>query len=135
MSKLKISDLRSRLRGPTAPVPLRPLLAVDGCMLVSFAALAVVDGPWWSLLVPLAFGAFVLVLYGRRAAVAMGIRSLDETPRDWLFVFILLSGFLGVLVAHAGRYGGLVFMAYLVCGQAVERIAWARFKPPPTSSH
>jgi hypothetical protein len=119
----------SRLKGrPSAPAPLGVTLAVDGCMFMAVGVLALVNAPWWSVLVPLALGTPILVRYGRRAAVAMGIRCREETPRGWLLALTLPGGLVGVLATHTGRYGGLLIMTYIVLGQAGERIVWSRFR-------
>jgi hypothetical protein len=106
------------------------MLAVDGCMLVAVGIEALADGPIWSFLLAFALGSSVLVHYGRRAAVAKGIRSRDETPHDWILALAIPGGIAGVLAAHTGRYGGFILMAYMVVAQVGERIAWVRFKPP-----
>lgn len=90
--------------------------------------MALADVPGWSFLAPLVLGAAVLVVYARRAATALGIRSRDETPRGWLTALAIPSGLAGVLAAHAGRYAGLVIVAFLVLVQIAERIIWARFR-------
>jgi uncharacterized membrane protein HdeD (DUF308 family) len=119
----------SRLKGrPSAPPPLWVAIAVDGCMFMAVGILMLVNGPWWSFLVPLAFGAPVLIGYGRKAAVSIGIRSRDETPHGWPLALVIPSGLVGVLAAHAGRYGGLVVVSYLVLAHIGERIVWARFR-------
>jgi hypothetical protein len=79
-------------------------------------------------LVPLVFGAAVLVVYGWMAAAALGIRSRDETPSGWLMVLVVPSGVASVLAANAGRYAGLVISTYLVLAQVGERVVWARFR-------
>jgi hypothetical protein len=99
------------------------MLTVDGCVLVAVGVLTLVDGPLWSFLVPLALGAPILVRYGRRAALAMGIRSREETPRGWLLALAIPSGLVCALAVHTGRYCGLVLMTYIVLAQAGERIA------------
>jgi hypothetical protein len=90
--------------------------------------MALTDAPWWSFLAPLALGGAVLVVYARRAATALGIRSRDETPRGWLTALAIPSGLAGVLAAHAGRYAGLVIVAFLIFVHIAERIIWARFR-------
>jgi hypothetical protein len=97
-------------------------------MFVAVCVLALVNAPWWSSLVSLAIGVPILVGYGRREAVAMGIRSRDETPYGSLLALAIPGGLAGVLAAHAGRYGGLVIMTYIVLAHVGERIVWARFR-------
>lgn len=112
---------------PSAPAPLLAMIAVDVCLFAFAALMALTDAPWWSFLVPLVIGAAVLVVYGWRAAAVLGIRSRDETPRGWLMALAVPGGAVGVLAAHAGRYAGLVIVAYLVLAQGAERVVWARF--------
>jgi uncharacterized membrane protein HdeD (DUF308 family) len=90
--------------------------------------MALADAPWWSFVLPLILGAAILIVYGRKAATALGIRSRDETPRGWLMALAVPSGLAGVLAAHTGRYAGLVIMAYLAFAHIAERIVWARFR-------
>jgi hypothetical protein len=96
-------------------------------MFIAVGLLALVNAPWWSFVVPLALGTPVLILYGRRAAVAKGIRFRDETPHGWLMTLVIPGWFVGVLAVHTGRYGGLVLMAYIALAQVGERFVWARF--------
>jgi uncharacterized membrane protein HdeD (DUF308 family) len=98
-------------------------------MFVAVGVLALVDAPSWSFLVPLALGVLILIVYGRRAAAALGIRSRDETPHGWLMALaILLGGLAGHLAAQTGRYGGLIIVVSIALAQIVERIVWARFR-------
>jgi hypothetical protein len=112
----------------SAPPPLSITIAADVCLLVSVGALALVDAPSWSCLVAIVLAAPVFVVYGHRAAKALGISSRDQTPRGWLMIPIALSGPVGVLAANAGRYAGLIFVAYIALSQVGERIAWARWR-------
>jgi hypothetical protein len=99
------------------------------CLPVRVAGLmALADAPWWSFVPPLILGGAILIVYGRRAATALGIRSRDETPRGWLTALAVPSGLAGVLAAHAGRYEGLVIVAYIACAHIGERIVWSRFR-------
>lgn len=129
MSNSGLGHPASRVKGrPSAPPSLLVTVTVDGCMFITVGLLAFIDAPWWSFLVPPAIGAPVLVVYGRRAAAAMGIRYRDETPHGWLLALAIPGGLAGVLAAHAGRYGGFVVMAYIILAHTGERIAWARFR-------
>ncbi len=120
----------SWLRGwrVSAPPPLSITIPADVCLFVCAGVLALVDAPWWGFLVPLALAAPVFVVYGRKAAEALGISSRDQTPRGWLMMLAMLSGLAGVLAANAGRYAGLVLIAYIALAHVGERIAWARFR-------
>jgi uncharacterized membrane protein HdeD (DUF308 family) len=137
VSDLMLGHPASRLQGrPSAPPPLWVTLAVDGCMFMVVGVLALVNAPWWSFLVPLALGAPILVRYGRREAVAMGICSREETPHGWLLALAIPSGLAGVLAAHTGRYGGLVIMTYIVLAQRslsslVRRLVCGFSEGPP----
>ena len=119
---------RARPWRPSAPAPISVTIAVDACLFALAGLMALTDAPWWSFLAPLALGGAVLVVYARRVAAALGIRSRDETPRGWLTALVVPSGLVGVLAAHAGRYAGLVIVAYLVFAHIAERIIWARFR-------
>jgi uncharacterized membrane protein HdeD (DUF308 family) len=119
---------RVRLRRPSAPAPISVTIAVDACLFVFAGLLALTNAPWWNFAVPLVAGAVILVVYGRRAATALGIRSRDETPRAWLTALAVPGGLVGVLAAHADQYAGLVIMAYIAFAHIAERIVWARFR-------
>jgi hypothetical protein len=103
-------------------------IAVDACLFACAGLMALVDASWWNFLLPLALGAAILIVYGRKAATALGIRSREEMPRAWLTALAVSSGIAGGIAAQAGRYGGLVIVAYLACTQIGERIVWARFR-------
>lgn len=113
---------------PSAPAPISVTFAVDACLFACGGLMALADAPWWSFVLPLVPGAAILIVYGRRAATALGIRSRDETPRGWLTALAIPGGLAGVLAAHAGRYAGLVIVAYLACAHIGERIIWSRFR-------
>lgn len=119
---------RVRLTGPSAPAPISVTVAVDACLFAIVGLIALTGASSWSFVPPLILGVVVLVIYSRRAATALGIRSRDETPRGWLTVLAVPGGVAGVLAGNAGRYAGLVIMAYLACVQIGERIVWARFR-------
>lgn len=87
--------------------------------------MALADAPWWVFAAPLFPAAATLIVCGHRAAQRLGIRSLDETPREWMMIVGLLGG---VAAAHAGRYAGLLITACIVAAHLAERIAWARFR-------
>jgi hypothetical protein len=112
----------------SAPPPVPVAIAVDSCLFVSAGLLALVDAPVWSCLVPLALVAPVLIVYGYRAAEALGIRSRDQTPQGWLTGLWTLGGLASVLVAHTGRYAGLVVAIEVALLHVGERITWARFR-------
>jgi hypothetical protein len=131
MSKHPLSRPLSGLRRwrVSAPPPLLVTIAVDCCLFVSAGLLALIDAPAWSYLVPLAMVLPVLIVYGRKAAEALGIRSRDETPRGRLITGLgMLGGLVGVLAAHEGRYAGLVVATYIALAHIGERITWARFR-------
>jgi hypothetical protein len=90
--------------------------------------LALIDAPWGSYLAPLALAAPVFIVYGRKAAEALGIQSRDQMPQGWLTALAMLCGVAGVLAAHAGRYAGLVVAADIAFFHIGERVAWARFR-------
>jgi uncharacterized membrane protein HdeD (DUF308 family) len=113
---------------PSAPPPLSVTIAVDACLFACAGLMALADAPWWSFVLPLVLGAAILIVYGWRAARALGIRSRDETPRGWLIALAVPGGLAGALAAHAGRYAGLVIVAYLACAHIGERIIWSRFR-------
>jgi uncharacterized membrane protein HdeD (DUF308 family) len=100
-------------------------IAVDACLFACAGLMALADAPWWSFVLPLVLGAAILIVYGWRAATALGIRSRDETPRGWLIAWAVPGGLAGAL---AGRYAGLVIVAYLACAHIGERIIWSRFR-------
>lgn len=130
MSHPTLGRLASRVKQPSAPPPLQVLLFVDGCMFLAVGVAALLEAPWWSVLIPLGIGTLVLVRHGRRAALAIGIRSHDQTPHGWLVALAMPGGLAGVLAIHAGRYGGLIIITYIALAQVGERVAWARFRPP-----
>jgi hypothetical protein len=66
---------------PTAPAPLLVVIAVDACLFASAGLTALADASVWSFLAPLALGAAILIVYGRKAATNLGIRSRKQTPR------------------------------------------------------
>jgi uncharacterized membrane protein HdeD (DUF308 family) len=103
-------------------------IAIDACLFACAGLMALADAPWWSFVLPLVPGAAILIVYGRRAATALGIRSRDETPAGWLIALAVLGGLAGALAAHAGRYAGFVIVAYLACAHIGERIVWRRFR-------
>lgn len=113
---------------PSAPAPISVTIAVDACLFACAGLMALADAPWWSFVLPLVLGAAILIVYGWRAATALGIRSRDETPRGWLIALAVPGGLAGALAAHAGRYAGLVIVAYLACAHIGERIIWSRFR-------
>jgi hypothetical protein len=119
---------RVRLWQPSAPAPISVTIAVDACLFAFAGLMALIDAPYWSFLALLVLGAAVLVVYARRAATALGIRSRDETPHGWLTALVVPGGLVGVLATHAGRYAGLVIVAFLVLVQIAERLIWARFR-------
>jgi uncharacterized membrane protein HdeD (DUF308 family) len=119
---------RVRPLRPSVPPPISVTIAVDACLFACAGLMALADAPWWSFVLPLVLGAAILIVYGWRAATALGIRSRDETPRGWLIALAVPGGLAGALAAHAGRYAGLVIVAYLACAHIGERIIWSRFR-------
>jgi hypothetical protein len=113
---------------PSAPPPISVTIAVDACLFACAGLMALAAAPWWSFVLPLVPGAAILIVYGWKAATALGIRSGDETPPGWLIALAVPSGLAGALAAHAGRYAGLVLVAYLACAHIGERIVWSRFR-------
>jgi uncharacterized membrane protein HdeD (DUF308 family) len=103
-------------------------IAVDAFLLAFAGLMVLTDAPQWSFMAPLVVAAVILVVYGRRAATALGIRSRDETPRAWLTALAVPSGLAGVLAAHADQYAGLVIVVYIAFAHIAERIVWARFR-------
>jgi hypothetical protein len=104
------------------------VVAVDAWLLVTAGALVLVDAAWWWYLAPLAVGVIAMWVSGRAAAKALGIRTVDETPRGFLMALGLLGGLFGVTAEHAGRYAGFAFAFLFVLIQIGERVAWARFR-------
>jgi hypothetical protein len=103
-------------------------ITVDACLFACAVLMALAETPWWSFVLPLVLGAAILIVYGWRAATALGIRSRNETPAGWLMALAVPGGLAGALAAHAGRYAGLVIVAYLACAHFGERIIWSRFR-------
>jgi hypothetical protein len=99
-------------------------------LLVAGGVLALVDGPWWSYLVPLALVAPVFIVYGRKAAAALGIHARDQTPQGSLTALGMLGGIAGVFAGHTGRYAALVVAIVVAFLHIGERLVWARFRTP-----
>jgi hypothetical protein len=121
----------SRVRSgrASAPAPIAVTIMTDVCLFVCAGVLALIDAPaWWSSLVLLFLGIPILVVYGRRAAEAQGIKSRDEMPYGSLMALGIPGGVIGVLTIDVGRYAGLLLMTYLVMVHIGERIIWARFR-------
>lgn len=80
---------------PSAPPSIRVTLAVDAALAVVAILDAAGEVPWWIFVAVMLLEAAVLVVYSRRAAVALAICSREETPRAWLNPLALPSGVVG----------------------------------------
>ena len=104
------------------------IITVDACLFACAGIMTLANAPWWIFALPFILGAAILIVYGRRAATALGIHSREETPRGWLTALAVPGGLAGALAAQVGRYAGLAIVAYLVCAHIGERIVWSRFR-------
>jgi uncharacterized membrane protein YhaH (DUF805 family) len=81
----------------------------------------------WIFVLALFVAVVTLSVSARRAADVSESGPREEAPHAALRAFALLSGVVGVLALHAGRYAGFVVVGYLVLAAVVERVAWSRF--------
>ncbi|MFI4992085.1 MAG: hypothetical protein ACHQCH_00520 [Solirubrobacterales bacterium] len=77
---LRLGDLRW-LWGPAAPVPSAVAVGVAALLLALGVLMAAVPSAWWAFVVGLIMAVSALIVFGRKEAVARGIRSRDDTPK------------------------------------------------------
>jgi len=100
---------------------------VAALLLALGVLMAAVPSAWWAFVVGLIMAVSVLIVFGRKEAVARGIRSREDTPKGLLMAISASGAVIGVLSAHTGRYSGLGVAVCVLVLLVGERVAWRRF--------